>query len=222
MFRPRYPGEPAPPLPASGLCKPCEEDYKLREGLRLHCGVSPRHEKLACWEELEGPPEYLSAVSKAKAFAERGDSILALVGARGLGKTQIGAVAVQQEIETRRRSARIATAIAVLADLKAKYSNGSGDAHWFNEWGSPQLLVLDEFAEVPKSDHGRSMLTALADLRYQQLRPTIVVANCTPNQLVDVVGPSIADRCCEGGGIVLFQGWPSFRSTVHKERASAR
>ncbi len=102
----------------------------------------------------------------------------------------------------------------LLANLKGRYGDdGDAEGDWQREWVAPHLLVVDEIGELVVGDHGRAAFSALIDTRYRRGKPTILLGNLTRDQFGECVGASIADRTNEGlGGIVLFEGWPSFRT----------
>jgi DNA replication protein DnaC len=159
----------------------------------------------------------LEAVARIRAFSERGESVLAVVGRRGLGKTQVLSVAVWQAIE-RGASGRLVTALALVRDLKRRFSDGvDAEGDWLLEWRGPRLLCIDEIGELVAGDHSRAMLVALIDERYRECRPTIVAGNIEVAALADVLGASVASRCSEGGGAVVFDGWASFRTAAARE-----
>ncbi len=203
------------PFP-DAACWTCEQGdrdaARRRADRRRVSGIARRHARFLHWDDLSGPPKYLEAVRRIRAFVEHGDSVLATIGKRGLGKSQTSAVAVWQTIE-HDRPARVINASELLADLKRRF-DGGGDAEgaWLAEWTAPQLLCIDEIAELVAGEHGRAMLATLVDKRYGECRPTIISGNVDPTQLADVIGDSVTSRCSEGGGAVVFEGWPTFRS----------
>ena len=130
-----------------------------------------------------------------------------------MGKSQIVCTLIWQMIEGF-RSARIVTTLQLLADLKRRYdSDEDGDAAWLVEWAAPYLLGIDEASERLDSDWSRLMLSALVDARYANMRPTILVANASPEHFAETVGDSIASRATEGGGLIVAD-WSSFRVTA--------
>lgn len=178
--------------------------------------IPARHDRFHRWEELNGPEPYLRAVGKVRRFTEHGDSVLIVVGTRGSGKTQALAVAVRQTIVAG-RPARYTTALELLADLKRRYADGgAAELAWLAEWCAPWLLAIDEVAERADSDHSRLSLTTLVDKRYSMNLPTILSGNVETSGLAACLGASVCDRANEGGGVVSFADWPSFRRATDK------
>jgi hypothetical protein len=192
----------------------CGECGKTVEQFLPVCGCSPRHARLQL-DALTGPPEYLKALGVVRRVLQDHESgpIVALVGKRGTGKTQLGASLVRHAVWNLKWSARIRSVVELLGELKAGYSGGGGDASWLNLYGSVKLLVIDEIAERLDTDHTRVMITALIDRRYANVLPTVLVGNVEPDQFAECVGASVADRVNEGGGIV-YCDWLSFRTTA--------
>ncbi|MGD8453295.1 MAG: ATP-binding protein [Phycisphaerae bacterium] len=162
------------------------------------------------WQDLDGPDEYVKAVGIVRAFVETGDSVLAIIGRRGSGKTQVASTATWQTIEAG-RSGRIVTASELASDLKRRFgADSDADGSWLRAWTVPHLLCVDEIAELVAGDVVRAAVTSLLDSRYRMCKPTLLAGNLEPGHFISVVGASVADRCREGGGIVLCN-WPSFR-----------
>lgn len=206
--------------PVGRLCYDCQDQLQAMAALasqrRLASGISQRHAKFQTWDDLQGPPEFLRMVGIVRKFCETGDSILALLGNRGTGKTQAASVAIATTIE-RGKSARIINALALSSDLKRRFgdnerTNAEGD--WLRQWTAPHLLAIDEIGELSAGDHVRANITQLLDTRYADTKPTILIGNIDPERFAECIGASIADRANEGGGIVLCNGWQSFRTAA--------
>lgn len=204
----RYDGWECPACAAKRHAKQREEDFQYQCHSR---GIGTRHRKFRSWDALTGPPEYLKARDAVRKFCETGTSVLGLIGTRGAGKTQFGAVAIMQV--PRNESpfscvAKIRSAVELAADLKADLET-QGENGWFREHAMLKLLVVDEI-QNSGSEYVRTMLETLIDARYREERPTILIGNLSAGQFSAAVGPSTSDRCNEGGGLVVCD-WPSFR-----------
>lgn len=184
----------------------------VEEGLK-RCGIPDRFLRFESWDELKGSPAYSLAVSAVRAFTAKHDSVMAVVGPRGTGKTQAACMALMATIRSG-RTARYTTAFKLFADLKGRYGQeGNAENEWLREWSGPYLLVVDEIAERHGTDHELTALTSLVDERYGNEKPTILVGNISIDGVCDALGSSIADRINDGGGIVEFNGWQSFRGS---------
>lgn len=147
--------------------------------------------------------------------------MLALLGPRGTGKTQLSAVLAYNCLAWAKQGASEDPDILKawkdphyirLADLLsgAKQAFGTdrdplGDA---SQWG---LLILDEIGESRQSDYDQKELVRLIDRRYGALLPTIVIGNMKPEMLVATLGESSVSRLQETGMIVQCN-WPSWRN----------
>lgn len=210
---------------ADGRCGECierERAHAQREAWWLaRANVPARHARFRSWADLRGSAEYLERVRALRAFVERGDSVLALLGPRGTGKTQAACVAARETITASRgrRGARYVRAGDLLADLKRRYSAErqsaeTTEAAWLDWWSAPHLLAIDEIGELARTEHAEVKLTSIIDARYAALKPTLLAGNITAGDYAATVGSSIADRTNEGGGVLWFGGWPSWRGAT--------
>lgn len=202
-----------------GECQECRLLRQKRYDRLRRCNLGARHKHLRDWSELRPPDNGVHrwevAVEAVRAFGQNPKpGVLALVGLRGLGKTQVAALAILKTIDNG-HSAVYTTLPELLANLKSCYNSGiagDGDESWLAQWSEPGLLVIDEITERPDTQWSAMMFSILIDKRYRNESATILCANVLPVQFPDCVGSSIADRVRENGGIVVFDGWSSFRS----------
>jgi DNA replication protein DnaC len=204
------------------LCFYCGGEDNRRAAARTKAleesGISFRHARFQTWEELAAtpnmPPEYGRTLEIVEEFTQIGAAVLALIGNRGTGKSQIAAVAVRDVIVSG-HTAKYATAIGITTDLKRRFGNKertNPEGDWLKQWLRPHLLCVDEITELQAGDYSRSMFVRLIDERYAACSPTILIGNVTPEQYAQCVGSSIADRTNEGG--LRNCTWPSFRQAT--------
>ena len=198
-----------------GLCLLCFEEAQ-REQLRLAEALQAAHLPLRLagrksWSDLPGPANYLNAVGKVRRFVEHRTSILVVIGNRGLGKSQVGCVSVAETIQAR-RSAKLVGRFQLLADLHQRYSQG-GDSRqaWLRDWAHPHLLVVDELGLGCSTEHDRDAFTALLLDRFERERPTLLLGAVSRENLPEVLDASVLSRATDGGGVVEFVGWRSWR-----------
>ncbi len=141
--------------------------------------------------------------------------IIALVGRRGTGKTQIAQQVALASCGLD-RSALYCRGLDYFLDLRATYSaEGQCERDVIERYQTPRLLIVDEVQERGESEWEDRMLTHLLDKRYGDMTDTILIANLKPDAFRDNVGASVADRLIETGGIIECD-WESFRTKKEK------
>ena len=138
-------------------------------------------------------------------------AVFAFVGTRGAGKT-ICACTLIQEHHAKGISAEYITAMGFFVRLKSTFSREAAhtEESLLRSLVAPKLLVIDEAQERSDSPWTDRLLNYLVDQRYQNDGDTILIANQTPEEFTASVGPTIADRAREAGGLLVFN-WPSLR-----------
>lgn len=137
--------------------------------------------------------------------------LIALVGNRGSGKTQLA-------VETMKRSAwklkpcRFVTAVEFFIEVKSTFGRDSerSERDILEEFQKPSLLVIDEVGKRGGSDWENNLLFELINRRYNDCNDTILIDNRTKSEFIETIGPSLASRMNECGGIVECN-WESFR-----------
>ena len=175
--------------------------------LLKEAGVPPRHRDN---KELQGK-EWKAKLEEMAARIGTG-FLIAFIGGRGPGKTQMG-VELIKLATAGLLSARYATAMEFFIEVKGAYRDDSGapsERLVIDRYTRPRLLILDEIHERGATAWEDRLLTHLVDIRYRELRDTILIGNLSAVQLEDELGKSITSRLVETGGIVEFN-WPSFR-----------
>lgn len=202
---------PNTPRGERGECQSCGDRFRK---LMEVSGIPSRHRQFKTWDSLKGEADYAKAIAAVRDFTLFGDGVLAIVGSPGTGKTQAACVAIAESAFLGRRS-RYTTVVEMMANLKERFDQKhDGESNWLSDFSALGLLVIDEIGEAPQSEYGAAMFNRLVDLRYRELRPTIMAGNVAPDQIVSVVGARVVDRCREGGGLVNFSGWPSWRAAA--------
>ena len=134
---------------------------------------------------------------------------IALLGNRGPGKTQLAQQAIQAACQ-RGRVALYARAMTIFLALRATYGSDVSEQSVIDLYGKPDLLVIDELQERGDTPWEDRVLSHLIDIRHGELLDTLLVANLTPGAFKKSLGPTIAERLRERGGIVECS-WKSFR-----------
>lgn len=130
--------------------------------------------------------------------------MVALVGERSTGKTQM-AVELLRIAALARRSIRLETACGFFRAIKATYSAKAINTEEevvrsFREYG---FLVLDEIGKTGATDWESAELFELLNLRYGDMKDTLLISNATQPDFASIIGPSLVRRLNETGGIIL-------------------
>lgn len=179
---------------------------QVRDSLRREWGAPKRHEECA--------PSF----SKGWSAAQRSllnlldtGMLVGLVGGRGTGKTQL-AVELMKEKTEREKVALFCSAMQFFIEVKSTYGDSSklDEAAVLKKYQSASLLVIDEVGKRGGSDWENNLLFELINRRYNDRKDTILIDNRTKQEFIDTIGPSLASRMNECGGI-LECNWESFR-----------
>ena len=147
----------------------------------------------------------------AKELASRNGTLVALVGGRGPGKTQLAVCAMHRACLAG-RSSRYIKALDYFAEVKAAYSDyvKEEERDVIKRFCLPTLLVVDGMEERGETSWEDRMLSHLIDRRYDDMKDTILVANLRQDKFEESIGTSAASRLRETGGIIVCD-WGSFR-----------
>lgn len=136
--------------------------------------------------------------------------ILCLTGNRGTGKTRLAAEVARSRWNT---TCRYTTAMGLFLRIRGTYGNRGGEteSRIIEELTKTWLLVIDEIQERGNSEWEDRLLTHIIDVRYGNMKPTILIGNLTRQALITQLGDSIASRIAETGGFMELIG-KSFRN----------
>lgn len=143
-------------------------------------------------------------------IARRGTGILvALVGGRGTGKTQLATELIRAAISAG-GTGRYTKMVDVYLSMRLAAHNKGSEISVLERACVPDLLVLDELGNRGGTDWEDRLLTHLIDVRYDGGQDTVLISNQAESVFADGVGESIMSRLKETGGIIPCD-WPSFR-----------
>lgn len=195
-----------------------ERDAHFAEQLRRE-----NYSKILRLQAAARPPERQwnrTSLDRAGPWGERERSLcamlgrgflVALIGIRGNGKTQLGAELIRYVTSTA-KPARYASATEFFMDVKASYRDTAAQAERevVEGYRKPSLLVLDEAGQRAETEWENRLLFELINKRYADMRDTLLIANQSESEFLTSIGPSLASRMHESGGIIQCD-WPSFR-----------
>lgn len=165
------------------------------------------------------------------AMLERAESavaacgIVAFLGGRGTGKTQMAAEIARGcawpndhgewngYCNVITRTALYRRAMDIFLDLRDAGKKGSAisEKDVLAKLERCGLLVIDEFQERGASDWENRIISNLIDKRYSAKRPTIIIANFSREEMGAALSDSIKDRIRENGKRFDFD-WDSYRA----------
>ena len=174
--------------------------------LVIAVGIPERHFSLA---RLQTSGAWGEGLGRVCALLGKG-CLIALIGSRGTGKTQL-AIEASRESCRADRSALYTTAMDIFMAIKASYrQDGAGERSALAQFERPSLLIIDEAHVRGETDWENNLLTHLIDGRYRAVKDTVIISNQTHNQFRKSIGTSIYSRLIETGAVIECT-WPSFR-----------
>lgn len=137
--------------------------------------------------------------------------LIALVGTRGNGKTQLGVELIRVATFDLRKSL-FTSAVQFFIEIKSSYRKDAEKTEHevIRKFSRPSLLVIDEFGKRGESEWENTMLFEVINNRYNAMLDTVLIDNRTKAEFIARIGPSLASRMEETGGIVECN-WESFR-----------
>jgi DNA replication protein DnaC len=146
----------------------------------------------------------------ARLKARLGDGfIIALLGPRGTGKTQLGCSLCQAAAEAGRKCL-YGSAMGFFLDIKESFDGVKSEKAVIDAYVKPAVLVLDEMQERGQSQWEDRLLTHLIDRRYSAKKDTLLLSNQSSKQFQEAMGESVVSRILQTGGIAVCD-WESFR-----------
>jgi hypothetical protein len=136
-------------------------------------------------------------------------SLLALIGKRGTGKTQMGVELIRRAC-WKGLSAKYAKAMQFFTAIKDSYSKNAPESSVMDAYLKARVLVIDEAQERGETAWEDRLLTHLIDCRYGDMKDTVLISNLNRREFEASIGSSILSRMSETGGIIECN-WPSFR-----------
>ena len=163
--------------------------------------------------ELMRAPRWARAWERLRGLLGRpGGTLTAVIGPRGVGKTQFGTEAIRHYCLNLGRHGRYVKAVSFFAELRAtwKPKGPETEEKVLNRFSRVPLLVIDALEERSEFEWEGRMLTEVLDDRYLGERDTLLFSNHTLEGFERAMGESVMSRIDETGTIIVCD-WASFR-----------
>lgn len=156
--------------------------------------------------KINKPPEIME---KLCSWADKPRHILYFAGSVGAGKTYFSAAFYNYLIEKHPQEDNFFLNIRVFAErqlfshLREYISNGW---EWENEVQKicqTHFLILDDIGSNRLSDWQKDVLNSLIDIRWSNLKPTLITSNIFTHELQDVFSPRIKSRLCDKRNVII-------------------
>lgn len=140
--------------------------------------------------------------------------LVALLGPRGTGKTQLAAELIRKHVDSSNMPTPLYTrSCDIFLTIRESFRrDGPSEREQVVRFMRPSVLVIDEAHERSESDWENRLLNLIVDVRYGEERDTILISNERESSFRESIGPSIYSRLIETGGVIVCD-WPSFRGT---------
>lgn len=186
------------------------EKKKKQERWFKEANLPERHEEQ---ERVFGPlkgEKWHAVFTKIKnAIGKRG-AIIALVGERGPGKTQLAVEACRHMIFDLDKCAMYYKTMRFFSKIRGMFNENKNEDEVLKVFMYPQLFILDELSARSETQWENNTLDIFIDERYDKKKDTILIANLAPEKFSEYVGSSITSRIRQTGGIIHCD-WESFR-----------
>lgn len=168
--------------------------------------IPNRHEN----REIISHPEWMKAQNQIHELLGNG-SIIALLGTRGSGKTQLAIEAIRYGIKEKEKTGLYSKAMEIFLIIREYMrSNEKSERDAIKLYTQPDILVIDAMEVRGETDFENRILDHIIDIRYDQGDDTILISNQKREDFGKSVGASIVSRCHETGAVIECL-WESFR-----------
>ena len=175
--------------------------------------LPPIHARMSSWGEYRIGCEHQARTRDDLDARVRGrdGGIYAILGDRGIGKTQMAVLLCTVCCWHAGRSARYSRAMDFFLDVRSAFARNSEKSQQeiVRRYIEPGMLVIDEAHERKNSPAEGRDLTYVIDHRYAAGdRLTLLISNESEPQFRESMGDSISRRIDDSGMVIVCAGWP--------------
>ncbi|MCY1393192.1 Chromosomal replication initiator protein DnaA [compost metagenome] len=138
-----------------------------------------------------------------------------LLGNVGTGKTHLAAAIANHVVRYTKSTALYITAAQIIRHVKGSFDREAqySETDAYQAFGEPSLLIIDEIGVQNATEFELTVMFEVINLRYEEMRPTIVISNRSIADLPKYLGDRVIDRLRENGGKLVVFDWASARKT---------
>lgn len=157
-------------------------------------------------DEQRGALDVCQRFVKNWASVQKDGGCMVLLGKPGTGKTHL-ACGVALELLKRGHSAVYTRAALIAQTVKETFGRSDRtERDVYEGFADSDLLVIDEVGRQYGTDSEKLMLFEVINLRYERMKPTVVVSNLEPGSFQSYMGSAVLSRLVENGKTVLLEG----------------
>jgi DNA replication protein DnaC len=180
----------------------------MNNELYAAAGVPDRHKSFRPDQSIV--PEWSQAYNSLKMRLNEG-VLLALIGNRGSGKTQLGSCLIGFCAHELGKSCLYQKSMDIFLRIReANKLDGDSEKKAVAEFLKPFLLVIDAYEVRGDTPFENRTMDHIIDKRYDLCKSTVIISNDNEESLKKSLGSSICDRMKETGGIIVMN-WKSLR-----------
>ena len=137
-----------------------------------------------------------------------------LHGDYGTGKTHL-AIGMLRKAHMAKKRVKYYTVSTLLRELRQGESWKSEKV--LNTIAKYDLIVIDEIGRTKGTDSEQSQLFEVLDMRYAEMKPTILISNLDKKGLLEHLGTGLISRLVEGSNYRFECNWGNYRLKTNKE-----
>lgn len=142
-----------------------------------------------------------------------------ITGKNGTGKTHLGYASCLYQAQ-RGKSVMYVLAFDYFNEIRMSFDGGDAK-RIVEKYARYDYLVIDEVDKVHGTQNEFVYLYKLVNTRYENMLPTVVIANANQTELSNIIGKSTYDRIASEG-IVIEADWDNYRQKSGARRFASK